>query len=315
MKQQHLGNRSPLAHFRRAFHFPRLRTPPPQRPNLPGPPEYPIVGALAWVSHFRDNLMDGIYVGHELVRRQEALPARGTTLRLLAWRPHQHYSPAPTPPGLQWGNLHTAPRTWTAKWPLAPRFYFTADPAVVEHVLKGRFEAYEKGAIVRSAISELLGGGIFTSDGPRWKEQRRIAAHMFSLRQFRETIMEAFTKHAPELVAILDGAATATSSSSGGAAAAQQQIDLQSLFFRFTLDSIGDIAFGDSVGSLGDPDLPFAKAFDAAQSIVEHRFVSPLWQLWERLDGTHAKLQAALGVLHAYAQRLIDARRAAGDCE
>jgi cytochrome P450 len=221
-------------------------------------------------------------------------------------------------PRTQWGDLHTAPRTWTAKWPLAPRFFFTADPAVVEHVLKSRFEAYEKGAIVRSAISDLLGRGIFTSDGPRWKEQRRTAAHMFSLRQFRETIMGAFTAHVPELVSILDGAAAGTGTGTAGTSSSRappQQIDLQSLFFRFTLDSIGDIAFGDSVGSLSNPALPFARAFDGAQSIVEHRFVSPLWQLWERLDGTHARLQAALRVLHDYAQRLIDARRAAGDYE
>ncbi|RYE83232.1 MAG: cytochrome P450, partial [Methanosarcinales archaeon] len=78
-------------------------------------------------------------------------------------------------------------------------------------------------------------------------------------------------------------------------------------------DSIGDIAFGESIGALKNPDVPFAKAFDMAQYIVEKRFVSPGWQVLEYLNGTRSRLNHALEVMRQSAQRMIDQRRAAGD--
>lgn len=45
-------------------------------------------------------------------------------------------------------------------------------------------------------------------------------------------------------------------------------LDLQELFFRFTLDSISEIAYGVSIGSLHDPSVPFLRAFDDAQATI-----------------------------------------------
>lgn len=39
------------------------------------------------------------------------------------------------------------------------------DPAVLEHVLKTNFWAYEKGPVLRDSLEDLLGGGIFGADG------------------------------------------------------------------------------------------------------------------------------------------------------
>lgn len=221
---------------------------------------------------------------------------------------------------LQWGGLHDCdgPRTWSAKWLGSPRFIFTADPRVIQHVLRDNFDNYVKGPMVYSNLASLLGHGIFTSDGAQWKAQRRAASHMFSLRQFRETIMTAFLRHAPELTAILDEAAAQPPPASKGSSRAlssngEVEVDMQSLYFRFTLDSIGDIAFGDSIGSLRDAELPFSKAFDLAQSIVEHRFLSPLWQVTELFDGSRRQLNDSVAVLNDYAFDLIKRRRNAGD--
>ena len=53
----------------------------------------------------------------------------------------------------------------------------------------------------------------------------------------------------------------------------------QSIFFRFTLDSVGEISFGSNINSLGDPSVPFSMAFDKAQAVAELRFWTPWWKV------------------------------------
>ena len=48
-------------------------------------------------------------------------------------------------------------------------FWTTANPANVEHILKTKFENYEKGAIYKGIGKDLLGDGIFNADGAGWK--------------------------------------------------------------------------------------------------------------------------------------------------
>lgn len=57
-----------------------------------------------------------------------------------------------------------------------------------------------------------------------------------------------------------------------------QFFDIQDAFYRFTMDSIGEIAFGTSIGCLSHDDVPFAQAFDFAQESVQQRFTNPLWK-------------------------------------
>lgn len=195
--------------------------------------------------------------------------------------------------------------TWSTKWVFGGgRYFFIASPDNVQHVLQTRFDNYPKGPTFHARLSDLLGDGIFTADGETWRTQRKLASHMFSLASFRGSIMEAFNKHGVVLKRILTRAA-----------ASGEVIDVQSLFHRFTLDSIGLIAFGVEIGCLEDPSHPFARAFDRAQALVERRFFLPGWQVLEHLNGTRAELNAALTVMNEYAASLIAARRAAGNYE
>jgi len=61
-----------------------------------------------------------------------------------------------------------------------------------------------------------------------WKFQRRLASHLFRGQNFREVICVIFEEETKVLLNILHEAAK-----NGNA------IDLQDLFFRFTLDSFG----------------------------------------------------------------------------
>lgn len=253
----------------RRRHSSPARAPPHPHPHLqprgvPGPTEYPLIGALAYVLHFHGRVVDCVAHGF--------------------W-------------------LYGEGATWSAKWPLAPRHFFTACPVNVEHLLKGSFDNYVKGSLFSSNLGSLLGRGIFVVDGGAWKAQRRTASHMFSLNEFRANVMSALVRHGGELREVV-----ARDAGGGG-----RQVDMQALYFRYTLDTIGDVAFGDSIGSLKRPDVAFAAAFDTAQSIVEKRFLLPGWQVVEHLNGTRATLDAAVGVMDEYAQALITRRRETGD--
>jgi cytochrome P450 len=61
--------------------------------------------------------------------------------------------------------------------------------------------------------------------------------------------------------------------------------DLQDLFFRFTLDSFAEIAFGETTGCLSDgAPVPFAQAFDLVQMHTSARFFGPSWKIKRALN-------------------------------
>lgn len=156
---------------------------------------------------------------------------------------------------------------------------------------------YPKGPIFHANMEQLLGDGVFNVDGELWEMQRKTASHMFSKRKFSESMLPVFMQHVAQAQAQLQAAA-----SSG------QPIDMQRLFFAYTLDSIGRIAFGEDIGSLREAS-PFAAAFDTAQQLVEKRFFNPAWQIMEVLTGRAGQIKSAVATLDKFCYDLIAARR------
>jgi cytochrome P450 len=172
-------------------------------------------------------------------------------------------------------------------------------PANCEHVLKTNSENYIKGSRFRDNLGHLLASGIFTQDGPAWRDQRKLFSHLFSDNSFRFTILAALVEHGASLERHL-----------AGAAASGQPLDMQALFHAFTLDSIGSIAFGASIGALESPSMPFAVAFDQAQATCERRFFTPGWQLLRWALPGEQQLAAQVATIDAYCAKLIQGRRA-----
>jgi cytochrome P450 len=196
-------------------------------------------------------------------------------------------------------------RTFSIKWFGEKRMHVTTDPACVEHVLKTAFTRYPKGERFNSTLADLLGGGIFAVDGPAWKSQRQLMSHVFSDKSFRTVILDAFTSHMQTMRLILDEAAVQ-----------REPLDIQNLFHRFTLDSIGKIAFGVSLNSLQDPNQAFVAAFDAAQAAIDLRFFTPGWRLCARRRScfrSEAILDVSILILREFTNDIIAKRRAAGD--
>ncbi|KAL9436026.1 hypothetical protein AB3S75_022149 [Citrus x aurantiifolia] len=60
-------------------------------------------------------------------------------------------------------------------------------------MLKTQFHNHPKGIDFQPILFDLLGDGIFNSDGDKWKFQRQVSSHEFntkSLRKFVETVVE-----------------------------------------------------------------------------------------------------------------------------
>ena len=69
-------------------------------------------------------------------------------------------------------------------------------PENLEHILKGNFDNYVKGHDFDHFFGELLGGGVFNSDGSAWSSQRKAASHIFTKNNFRSTMVPTFARYA-----------------------------------------------------------------------------------------------------------------------
>ncbi|GJP37025.1 hypothetical protein CLOM_g21483 [Closterium sp. NIES-68] len=180
----------------------------------------------------------------------------------------------------------------------------TANPEVLEHILKNKFSNYPKGPDFQSSFNDLLGHGIFNSDGEAWKQQRKTASLEFSARSLRDLMMvsiqdEVQLRLLPTLQTAMDTSAS---------------IDFQDILLRYTFDNICRIGFGVDPGCLaaGLPDIPFAKAFDEATKATQIRNILPesIRSLFMSWGIAHEKiLKASVQEIDEFAQRVIQTRK------
>lgn len=185
-------------------------------------------------------------------------------------------------------------------------FTVTCNPKNIEHVLRTHFENYPKGPVLQAAFHDLLGQGIFNSDGDMWFTQRKTAALEFTTRTLRQAMarwVRRSIKH--RLWQILAMAANDN-----------VDVDIQDLLLRLTFDNICGLTFGKDPETLS-PDLPenqFATAFDSATESTLQRLLYPgfFWRLQKMLGcGTEGRLRKSLQIVDNYMTDAITARRKA----
>lgn len=108
----------------------------------------------------------------------------------------------------------------------------------------------------RDAFFALLGEGIFNQDGPPWKHSRALLRRQFVRMQYQD--LSAFQEHVNNLVNALHSAGDI--------------VDMQPLFFRYTLDLTTALIFGQSVNSLQKEGVDsFSNDFSEAADITAYR--------------------------------------------
>lgn len=71
-----------------------------------------------------------------------------------------------------------------------------------------KIKMYLQGTYNHTILKDLLGNGIFTVDGDKWREQRKVKSHNFSTKALREVNTLIFRENAVELAHTLSEAAT-----------------------------------------------------------------------------------------------------------
>ncbi|RHZ55588.1 hypothetical protein CDV55_104290 [Aspergillus turcosus] len=146
---------------------------------------------------------------------------------------------------------------------LQKRAILTIEPENIKTILSLKFKDY--GISHRLApFKPLLGEGIFDTDGDHWAASRALIRPSFTRDQVADlTSLENLIQG---LFSLLPWDGTTV-------------VDLQELFFRYTIDSATEFLFGQSVGTLKktQSELGFAQAFYYAQkAIITRGTLGPL---------------------------------------
>ncbi|KAG5538520.1 hypothetical protein RHGRI_019185 [Rhododendron griersonianum] len=175
---------------------------------------------------------------------------------------------------------------------------YTTDPANVEHMLKTNFDNYGKGLHNYRILGDLLGDGIFTVDGEKWRQQRKVSSYEFSTKVLRDFSSIVFQKNVAKLAKIISEAA-----------ASNQIMDIQDLFMKSTLDSIFKVAFGvelDSMCGSSEEGTKFSNAFDDSSAMTLRRYVDVFWSIKKALNmGVEAELKKNIKVIDDFVYKLI----------
>ncbi|XP_011628039.1 cytochrome P450 86B1 [Amborella trichopoda] len=197
--------------------------------------------------------------------------------------------------------------TFTVRGPILTgmRIVATCDPSNMEYVLKTRFSNFPKGPDFHDIFRELMGAGIFNTDGVDWQGQRRMAnthVHSKAFRIFVEKKSRELTFN--NLVPILRQAAEE------GAV-----VDFQDLMMRYTMDTTCAVLFGEAIGCLAPelPLVPFAQAMDEAMQAVMVRHILPWWKLMRWLGlGKEARLAQGVRTMDEFVARQVVRTRGRG---
>ena len=119
----------------------------------------------------------------------------------------------------------------------------------------------------------------------------------FARQQYQD--LDIFREHVDDLIASMS--------------TSKRHVDLQPLFFRFTLDTTSVFLFGESTYSLranqAAEDIKFARAFDIAQDYVvqRYRYLDLYWLIGGR------RFRDACASVHTFIENIIDRRQAGRD--
>jgi len=168
------------------------------------------------------------------------------------------------------------------------RAIFTNEPDNIKTVLSLRFKDYTV-ANRPPVMGPLLGKGIFTVDGEEWSHSRTMLRASFM--KDRLANLATFESCVQDMFQLLprDGST----------------VDLQNLFFRFTIDTATEFLFGRSVHTLrrgSEAGRRFTDAFDFSQAEITKTFCLGPFRRLQR----NPQAQAAYKVCRSYADQFVD---------
>ncbi|KAK5173158.1 uncharacterized protein LTR77_003280 [Saxophila tyrrhenica] len=154
---------------------------------------------------------------------------------------------------------------------LGQEMYFTSDPKNIQALLAVKFDDFGLGPARRGNMIATLGDGIFVQDGKAWSHSRAMLRPNFVRDQVSDLELEE--RHVQDMFKVIP-----IDKESGWT----PDVEIQTLFFRLTIDSACEFLFGESVDSQlkeagllphdGEERIDFAKHFDRALLHLAKRF-------------------------------------------
>lgn len=156
--------------------------------------------------------------------------------------------------------------------PNRPPIIVLTDPQNLDYFFNTGFENFAKRHPEMEYLrttQEIFGNGIFATDGPEWRRQRKLYSYNFSTKHLREDMYVIFEEIVDKLMVKLDKFAETG-----------ERFDLQNLFARLTIEGICAIALGQDLGAIEAEEAPpFVKAFDLTQEHAVTRSRDISWKI------------------------------------
>ncbi|KAK1219856.1 hypothetical protein PQX77_017433 [Marasmius sp. AFHP31] len=189
--------------------------------------------------------------------------------------------------------------------------FVTTCPEHIQHILSTSFDSYPKGDVVQSNLRDVLGVGVFSTDGDMWKFHRKMTRPFFT----RDRIghFELFDRHAEIAIKQIKKRMQAGYS-----------IDFQDLMCRFTLDSSTEFLFGSCMHSLTAGRIPYpydakveneAEAADNTVETFVHAYTKALevaalrqylgHTIWPFLEIFENKTEAPMKIVNAFVEPIV----------
>ncbi|KAJ3322246.1 Protein kinase alk2, partial [Boothiomyces sp. JEL0866] len=179
--------------------------------------------------------------------------------------------------------------------PFAEPTIFVNDPESVEYITSTNFENYVKGDYTKPRMTDVLGNGIFNTDGHDWFTQRKLAAKILTNRNFKINIETVFTDNIKIFVGVLNQAVKNGDS-----------VDMHSIFHRYFMDSFGKIAYGIDMGSLSNGIPNYVASFDRSQNTMGDRFINPFYRLSDLLN---SNLKTDVKLIREFGRNVVEDRK------
>ena len=169
----------------------------------------------------------------------------------------------------------------------------STDPVVLEHVLRGNRDNYEKSYIQVERMVEFQGQGVVNIHGDAWLRQRKLLAQGFKP-SYLDRLLPMQQDVLQELMNAFDRDAR------------QGPVDVRQQMLRFTLRLVGKSLFGQS---MRDGELEqIGDIISAIEAFVHRQIIQP-WKIpWFRFSGKSATIQQLRRNGDAIALRHIRAR-------
>ncbi|KAE8151466.1 cytochrome P450 [Aspergillus avenaceus] len=136
----------------------------------------------------------------------------------------------------------------------------TNDPKNIQAMLATQFKEFELGEGRIRGVHQLLGSGIFATDGEEWAHSRSMLRPHFTREHIANLALQE--RHVQNAMRQLP---VASDNWTG-------EVDIQTLFFRFTIDLSTEFLFGHSINSQLE-EHSFATHFEQAQNLAAQRIL------------------------------------------